>query len=279
MNVGRTAWLLRGVTVTGPAMLGAPVSLGAERARRLLVPGFAVADLRFPAGLTLQPHDHQRTTVAVVMSGGFDGWWNGREGPCGPGTVLVEPAGERHANRFGPRSGTRVIVVQPDGDGATVPAGPRLRPDAMPLAWRMGEELRSPDDITPMALEGLALQLTALVARDAERPAPMAWPGQAAALIEDGYAQSMTLSSLASQLDLSPSHVARAFRRRHGRSVGAYVRDVRVRRAAERLATGDESLAEIALAVGFADQSHLNRWFVRRMGVTPGRYRRALRER
>jgi AraC-like DNA-binding protein len=29
----------------------------------------------------------------------------------------------------------------------------------------------------------------------------------------------------------------------------------------------------VALAVGFADQSHLTRWFVRYIGVTPARYR------
>jgi AraC family transcriptional regulator len=59
--------------------------------------------------------------------------------------------------------------------------------------------------------------------------------------------------------------------------VGTYLREVRVRRAAARLATGNESIADIALAVGFADQSHLHRWFVRLIGETPARYRRQLR--
>jgi AraC-like DNA-binding protein len=34
-------------------------------------------------------------------------------------------------------------------------------------------------------------------------------------------------------------------------------------------------LAEVASACGYADQSHLNRWFRRIHGTTPGRLRRA----
>jgi len=277
LNVPQGSTGSYGVTVS-PRIPGTPVSLGAERTRQFAVPGFAVSDLRFPAGLTLEPHDHQRPTIAVVVSGGFDGWWSGREAPCGPGTVLVEAAGERHSNRFSARFGTRVLVVQPEGEGP-IPErpGPRQRPDALPLAWRMGEELRSPDAVTPIALEGLALELSALAARDSRLSSGAAWHLKAAALIQEQYTQPITLSWLAAELGVSSGHLAREFRRRHGRSVGTFVREVRVQRAAERLARSDASLAEIALAVGFADQSHLNRWFVRRMGVTPGRYRMALR--
>ncbi|MBO6581032.1 MAG: AraC family transcriptional regulator, partial [Thalassospira sp.] len=38
-----------------------------------------------------------------------------------------------------------------------------------------------------------------------------------------------------------------------------------------------DTLADIASAAGFADQSHLNRHFVRAFGLTPGRYARAVR--
>jgi AraC family transcriptional regulator len=141
----------------------------------------------------------------------------------------------------------------------------------------MGEELRSPDPVTPLALEGLALELSALAVRDARRASSSAWPALAATLIEERYAAPVTLAGIAEELGISAGYLAREFRRHHGRSIGAFVREVRVRRAAERLAATGESLADIALAVGFADQSHLSRWFVRRMGVSPGRYRAALR--
>jgi AraC-like DNA-binding protein len=52
-----------------------------------------------------------------------------------------------------------------------------------------------------------------------------------------------------------------------------------VEEAARRLADTDQPLAEIALACGFCDQSHLTRTFRRRTGLTPGAWRRAARER
>jgi AraC family transcriptional regulator len=264
--------------VPGVTAASVPVSLGAQRERRLAVPGFGVSDLRFPPGLTLPPHDHGRTTIAVVVAGSFLGWWNGRDGLCPPGTLLVEPAGERHANRFHEGTGARVIIVQPEHDAPALhqPTAQRARrrPDVLGIAWRIRDELLRPDAVTPLALEGLALELSAAAARGIRRPRiDQAWVDRAVEIVEERHAQPIGLSSVATDLGVHPAHLARAFRERSGRSVGTYLRELRVRHAAERLARGSESIAEVALAVGFADQSHLTRWFVRYIGVTPARYR------
>jgi AraC family transcriptional regulator len=153
-----------------------------------------------------------------------------------------------------------------------------MRPDAVSVAWRIASELSRPDDVTPIALEGLALELLAIASRSGAAPEPhSAWLARATELVDEEYARPLALSALAAEVGIHPVHLARGFRARHGRSVGSYLREVRVRRAAERLAATNESIADIALAVGFADQSHMNRWFVRLMGTTPGAYRRVLR--
>lgn len=260
----------------------APISLGAEQVGRLAVNGFAVAHLRFPPGLELAPHAHDRTTLAVIVQGAFEGWWSGYEDSCPPGTLVVEPAGERHANRFAMGRHTQVVIVQPDHDAADLhPArGKRAtqRPDAVVVAGRVLEELRRPDEVTPLAVEGLALELSAIAAR---RGRPLGgrqpWLRRATEIVEDRHAQPLTLVGLASEVGVHPAHLARAFRAQHGRSVGTYLREVRVRRAADRLSRAEEPIADIALAVGFADQSHLTRWFVRYVGVSPGRYRAIVR--
>jgi AraC family transcriptional regulator len=261
----------------------APVSLGADEAKQMPVPGFVASGLRFPPRLVLGPHAHGRMTLAVVLSGGFDGSWDGHAGACPPGTLLVEPAGEPHANRFGSRSASRVAIVQPDAELPNLlqPRARRasFRPEVVPLAGRLLEELRWPDAVTPLAVEGIALEIAAIAARQAapgrQRPP---WLRRAAAIIEDRCAQSVTLSGLADELDRHPAYLARAFRAAYGRSVCTYLREVRVRRAAELLGGGDAGIAEVALRVGFVDQSHLTRWFVRYLGVTPARYRTQVRD-
>jgi AraC family transcriptional regulator len=75
---------------------------------------------------------------------------------------------------------------------------------------------------------------------------------------------------------LSPFHLARLFKQRLGVSPHRYLVQVRVDNARWLLSAGSgaRSLAEIASAVGFADQSHLTRHFKRVTGMTPSQMRR-----
>jgi AraC family transcriptional regulator len=86
-----------------------------------------------------------------------------------------------------------------------------------------------------------------------------------------------TLSTLAAHVGRHPSHLARAFRAAHDCTVGEYLRRLRLNALAGALALGDESIAELALAHGFADQSHGTRALRRWLGTTPAALRRAFR--
>lgn len=66
----------------------------------------------------------------------------------------------------------------------------------------------------------------------------------------------------------------RAFRREYGMAPSDYQRQLRLRAARRLLARGD-AIGDVAAGTGFADQSHLTRWFVRCYGMTPGGYRDA----
>jgi transcriptional regulator GlxA family with amidase domain len=61
-------------------------------------------------------------------------------------------------------------------------------------------------------------------------------------------------------------------------TLGSYVRGLRLDWVAASLLGSEEGLASLALAAGFADQSHLTRAFKRHTGLTPQAYRR-MRER
>jgi AraC family transcriptional regulator len=82
---------------------------------------------------------------------------------------------------------------------------------------------------------------------------------------------------LARLAGLSVGHFSRAFRRRFGITVRAYIASRRISLAKERMLKTDESLSEIALRCGLADQSHFNRMFRRIEGVTPNQWRQCQR--
>ncbi|WP_164019748.1 helix-turn-helix transcriptional regulator [Pyxidicoccus trucidator] len=86
----------------------------------------------------------------------------------------------------------------------------------------------------------------------------------------------MSLRELAAAARLSPWHLVRAFRDQLGQTPQVYLRSLRVREAQRQLVAG-LPLAEVALACGFADQSHLTKQFTRTLGITPGDYRTAVR--
>jgi len=66
----------------------------------------------------------------------------------------------------------------------------------------------------------------------------------------------------------SPFHFTRVFARSAGFTPHRYVVHMRLKRAIELIREGKQSLAEIAVRTGFADQSHLSRWVKRVYGVS-----------
>ncbi len=92
--------------------------------------------------------------------------------------------------------------------------------------------------------------------------------------LEAHLTEEVELADLARLAGLSRSHFIRAFRRETGLTPHAYLMDRRFR-AASRLLERGEAPGVVAAACGFFDQSHLNRVFKARMGVTPGVYRAA----
>lgn len=87
----------------------------------------------------------------------------------------------------------------------------------------------------------------------------------------------LTLTGLAEDAGVHPVYLARAFRRSFGLPIGRYLRRLRVDASARALASTDIPTSNIAYDVGFYDQSHLNRVFVRETGMPPARFRRLAR--
>jgi AraC-like DNA-binding protein len=83
----------------------------------------------------------------------------------------------------------------------------------------------------------------------------------------------LSVEELASYLEISPSYFARSFRSSVGLAPHAYVMHRRVSRAQELLANTELPLIDIALATGFADQSHFSRRFREMTGVPPRAFR------
>lgn len=83
------------------------------------------------------------------------------------------------------------------------------------------------------------------------------------------------LSEIASACGLSTSQFTRAFRRTTGTAPHRWLIQHRVKIAKRHISERSMPLAAVALACGFADQSHLTRVFAAHTGVTPAAWRRS----
>jgi AraC-like DNA-binding protein len=132
--------------------------------------------------------------------------------------------------------------------------------------------------------ERLTAAVTAMVRRGSTRPAPVRTPHAGTArqraarrardLLLERSTEHLSPQDLADATGVSRFALYRAFREVYGMAPSDYLRHLRLRRARRLLAAG-HSPARAAAEAGFADQSHLHRWFVRSYGVTPGMFQRA----
>ena len=243
-----------------------PAPPGPTRLRSVRTAGFTLTEGIHAGGSRLTWHYHEGPTLCFVLRGVFTETSGGERLTCSPDTLKVMPAGERHCDD------APVLDERVSFHGG-LPAA---------LARRVYQEFRQADDAAPLAVEGLILELLAAVSRSRSESLPngMApWLGDARDRLHADVAARPSLAELAAGVGVHPVTLARAFRRAYGCTIGEYLRRLRIERAAEQLATGTQPLAEIALAAGFADQSHFSNVFRRRVGMSPSAYRREVRGR
>ena len=110
-------------------------------------------------------------------------------------------------------------------------------------------------------------------------PEPWRRPALAADLrdlLDSRIATGVTLREAASLLHVHPSHLVRSFTHAYGLPPHRYLTGRRIAQA-RRLLLAGQPAATVAAAVGFYDQPHMTRHFVRHLGVSPARYATAAR--
>jgi DNA-binding response OmpR family regulator len=97
---------------------------------------------------------------------------------------------------------------------------------------------------------------------------------KAMAYIDARYAEPITREEIADHIGISADYLTDCFRQELGITPITYIRRYRIRQACELLRNTNQSITQVALAVGFSDSAHFTRTFQREMKVTPRAYRR-----
>jgi AraC family transcriptional regulator len=246
------------------------------RSETKTVAGLCLVRKEYGAGFVMPPHSHERWKICLTLSGLHSDLERGVQRHKGPSFLSVLPPDERHSSVFS--EDTKCFHIEFDEDFISPPLGLIYIADGrIPiLAHRINAEFGSSDASSALLIHGLSLELLAFLSRakndGAARPR---WLDRAADLLQERSTEAVTAEEIAAEIGVHPVYLSRQFKRHFGVNMGEYLREAKVRLACDELRTG-KSLAEIAAAAGFADQSHFTRVFKKILGETPGEFRQRI---
>lgn len=251
-----------------------PGEIWGERSRRQAAHGvdFAIYDA---IDIEIEPHCHEDRHLIFVMGGHYITSAEGAPPVCATPMLVDNPAGTSHRDRFlGSTGRFLAITIDPalSWEGAATARRDRA---AIAQMTALIEDLEFADPT--LAVEELALALTQREPAPDAAAAP-AWLARSWELVMEEDIAAIDLDRVAREADIHPVHVARSFRRMCGRTAGQLLRDRQFEEACARLATTATPHVDIALDLGFCDQAHFANFFRRRAGMTPGAYRRRMRD-
>jgi AraC family transcriptional regulator len=231
----------------------------------------------------LAKHSHETANFCLVVRGGFIDKRNHVDVALGIGSVVFWAAGLPHAQKFGDRGGTCFNLAFPTNwlrdYNVHLSFGNRHRdvqPRLAALCRDLYRECQYQDQWSALSVEGLALQLVAEFSRSQDSASASdapTWLKRVREIIDAQLAERWTIARLASEVNVEPARLARAFQRANGVSVVDYLQQKRLELACQALLHSDDSVSAIGIKLGFFDQSHFTRVFRKATGMTPGLYR------
>lgn len=258
-----------------------------ETLRRNRCDGFTVSEVRFPGGIRIPAHSHERPIVNFILAGAYTEIWGAERRECLPAETLFHPAGGVHSEHFS-SAGARCLTVEFDPpllgleEQLAMPDAHLVFPRGhwTWIASRLMRELRAEDELSSLVVEGLLLVLLTGVTRRHRSglDSPPEFLRRARALLSDRFTEPLRIGEVAAEVGVHPSSLARAFQRHYRCTPGEFVRRLRVDLAGRRLARPEISIASIARETGFSDQSHFSRTFKGVTGMTPGAFRSLVSE-
>ncbi|GAA0921853.1 AraC family transcriptional regulator [Luteibacter anthropi] len=224
---------------------------------------------------------HEYAQIVLPVRGLVSLDIDGREGRAGAAMAAFVAQDTRHTT-VGEVPNRSLIV---DLDASLLPGNitSRLaeRPfvPMTPAAMALVEYMRITLDEGRQTPEALSLWVPLLLdALTREAPRPVSRLARILGDVENAPHQPWTAADMAARGAMSVSRLHELFRSELDTTPRAWLANLRLRRASEQLVRGDEAIARIATACGFADQSTLTRAMRDAMGITPAAYRRRHRE-
>ena len=240
-----------------------------------------VQEVFYPGGMRQARHRHPTASFSFVASGSYKESVGRQAHSRSASTLVYHPAGESHAVAF--ESDVTIVSVEfAESNSLSLNNSSSHRSELISwLGARLECELSRPDAASLIAIDGIIEEMLTEGSRAralAGEKATARWLKRATDFVHDNFTTPLSLEEIAGAAGVHSAHLSRVFRQRMGCTVGEYVRRLRLEFASQQLLRTAMPLCEVAHEAGFSDQSHFNRLFRIKMGVTPFVYRKLHRK-
>lgn len=232
------------------------------------IPGLRIIRVEHPSGQRIDAHGHDLACLTLYRCGGYIEQVMQGEAPIDGPAVAYHPPHAPHANLIGGLGLETLSILF----------------DPLLLRGQVSFDLRGASQIW---VGGVAARAAQVLLRELRYPAhdpalpiarflsvahaaqPTSQPGWLETIKRALAAGPVRTVDLARRLDLHPAWLARAYLHAVGESLQATARRQRVEQAMLLIHGGATSLADVAAATGFCDQSHMARCFNAVIGRPP----------
>jgi len=247
--------------------------------------GLILSELRHETARKLPRHSHELAYFCLLLNGNYWEQFGPRKITYKPLSVMFHPPETTHIDEIGPSGGRFFSVeVRPEWMerlreclGAGNLDSSLHEGDLAWLAIRLYREHKQMDACSMLTIEGLVLEMLAIVGRmktiREQTVQGPPWFARAMELLNEEFRNNLRVQDIANEIGVHPFHLSRVFRTVHRQTIGEYVQKLRVTYACKQLALPETDLVSVALSAGFADQSHFTRVFKNVTGLTPGAFR------
>lgn len=135
----------------------------------------------------------------------------------------------------------------------------------------MYSELLFNDSFTESSIHSILFKL--VTEKNFKNYQSISWCNQLKQILNDEWYVNHNLIDLALRIGVHPVTISKYFPKYFGCTMGSYMRRLRIFHSLKLIKSGNESLTEIAIRCGFADQSHFTRVFKSYTGFNPSSFR------
>ncbi|HVK96778.1 MAG TPA: AraC family transcriptional regulator [Flavisolibacter sp.] len=244
------------------------------------VSDFILSESMYHRHCKIPLHSHQNFYLCLVVKGNYSETYSKKNICCSAGDVIIHPNYVEHSNLFAGETGIcfNVEVSNLEAKGIVPKSLPHQKLSHSAFTTNIKKvyaEFRQNDPFSSIIIEGIILETIGYFSRNSGSVRPY-WIKKAREIASEKFLSKFSLSDIAQELNVTPAHLAREFKKATGYTIGEFLQLQKIQKACELLQKKSTHISDVAEACGFVDHSHFSRVFKKVMKLTPNQYKKML---